>query len=77
MADWFLETGLYLLGVAVIPGVGLLLACWGLWGDRSKGRPCCPKCRYDMRGTVTAMVCAKGGAYEVQSSCAERLRGVT
>ena len=36
MADWFLHTGLYLLGVVLIPGVGLLLVCWGLWGDRSK-----------------------------------------
>ena len=31
MADWFLETGVYLLGVALIPGVGLLLVCSGLW----------------------------------------------
>ena len=52
MTDWSLETGLYLLGVAVIPGVGVLLVLWGLWGDRSKGRPRCPKCWYDMRGTV-------------------------
>ena len=39
MPDWFLETGLYLLGVALVPAVGLLLVRWGLWGDRSKGRP--------------------------------------
>lgn len=38
MLDWFLETGIYLLGIAVMPGAGLLLICWGLWGDRSKGR---------------------------------------
>ena len=38
MLDWFLETGLYLLGVALIPLIGLLLVCWGLWGDRSQGR---------------------------------------
>ena len=37
MADWSLHTGLHLLGIALIPAVGLLLVCWGLWGDRSKG----------------------------------------
>ena len=52
MLDWFLETGLYLLGVAVVPLLGLLLVCWGLWGDRSRGRPRCPKCWYDMRGSM-------------------------
>ena len=52
MADWFLETGLYLLGVAVVPVAGVVLVCFGLWGDRSKGRPRCPKCWYDMRGAV-------------------------
>ena len=61
MVDWFLETGLYLLGVAVVPLVGLLLVCWGLWGDRSKGRPRCPKCWYDMRGTVPRVECPECG----------------
>ena len=61
MVDWFLETGLYLLGVAVVPLVGLLLVCWGLWGDRSKGRPRCPKCWYDMRGTVPRLECPECG----------------
>ena len=61
MADWFLETGLYLLGVALIPGVGLLLVCWGLWGDRSKGRARCPKCWYDMRGSLPSLVCPECG----------------
>ena len=72
MADWFLETGLYLLGVAVVLLVGLLLICSGLWGDRSKGRPRCPKCWYDMRGTVVELVCAECAAGLVRSSCAER-----
>ena len=61
MASWLLETGLYLLGVAVIPGVGVLLVCFGLWGDRSKGRPRCPKCWYDMRGTVLSLECPECG----------------
>ena len=37
MADWFLETGLYLLGAVLIAAIGMALACWGLWGDRNKG----------------------------------------
>ena len=57
MADWSLESGLYLLAIALIPGVGMLLICWGLWGDRSKGRTRCPKCWYDMRGTVPLLAC--------------------
>ena len=61
MADWFLETGLYLLGVALVPTAGLLLVCWGLWGDRSKGRARCPRCWYDMRGTVPRLECPECG----------------
>ena len=52
MATWFLETGLYLLGVALIPAVGLLLVYSGLWGDRSKGRPRCPQGWHDLRGSL-------------------------
>ena len=52
MSAWFLETGLYLLGVAVVPLVGLALVCWGLWGDRSKGGRRCLKCSYDIPGLV-------------------------
>ena len=69
VADWFLETGLYLLGVAVVPLVGLLLVCWGLWGDRSKGRPRCPKCWYDMRGTVPKLVCAEHARFAASVHC--------
>ena len=61
MVDWFLETGLYLLGVALIPAVGLLLVAWGLWGDRSKGRTRCPKCGYDMRGSLPRLECPECG----------------
>jgi hypothetical protein len=61
MLDWLLESGIYLLGVALIPGVGLLLICSGLWGDRSKGRVRCPKCWYDMRGTLPRLECPECG----------------
>ena len=61
MSDWLLETGVYLLGVAVVPLVGVLLLCWGLWGDRSKGRARCPKCWYDMRGSLPSLVCPECG----------------
>ena len=61
MADWLFGTGLYLLGVALIPVAGLLLTCWGLWGDRSKGRSRCPKCWYDMRGSLPKLQCPECG----------------
>ena len=53
MGDRFIESGIiYLLGFATVPVTGLLLVCSGLWGDRSKGQSRCPKCWYDMRGTL-------------------------
>ena len=61
MVDWALHTGLYLLGVALVPAGGLLLICWGLWGDRSKGRARCPKCWYDMRGSLPRLACPECG----------------
>jgi hypothetical protein len=41
--------------------IAAVLFCWGLWGDRSRGRPRCPNCWYDMRGTVPKLVCPKCG----------------
>ena len=61
MVDWILHTGLYLLGVALVPAVGLLLVCWGLWGDRSKGRARCPKCWRDMRDRLPRLECPECG----------------
>jgi hypothetical protein len=62
MLDWLTDSGCgYLLGVALIPGVGLLLLYRGIWGDRSKGRTRCPKCWYDMRGTVPRLECPECG----------------
>jgi len=61
MSDWFLHTGLYLLGVLLVPAVGSVLICWGLWGDRSKGRARCPKCWYDMRGSLPKLECPECG----------------
>ena len=52
MVDWILHTGLYLLGMALIPAVGVVPAWWGLWGDRSKGRARCPERWYDVRWPV-------------------------
>ena len=61
MVDWFLEIGMYLLGVALIPVVGLALACSGLWGDRSRGRPRCPKCWSDLSGSLPQLECSECG----------------
>ena len=40
---------------------GLLLVGSGLWGDRDRGRARCPKCWYDMRGTVPRLECPECG----------------
>ena len=62
MTSWFTETGFgYVLGVAAVTLIGLLLVCWGLWGDRSMGRARCPKCWYDMRGTLPKLECPECG----------------
>ena len=61
MTGGFLKTGVYLLGSALVPAIGLLLVCWGLWGDRSKGRQRCPRCWYDMRGTLPRLECPECG----------------
>jgi hypothetical protein len=61
MEAWFLETGVYLLDVAMVALIGVLLVYRGLWGDRSKGRVRCPKCWYDMRGTVPKLECPECG----------------
>ena len=61
MVDWFLETGLYVVGAVLLPVVGVLLVYFGVWGDRSKGRVRCPACWYDMRGTVPRLECPECG----------------
>ena len=61
MADWFLYSGLYVLGIGVIPVISLLLVWWGLRGDRSKGRARCPKCWCDMGGTLPQLECPECG----------------
>ena len=60
-ADWLLDTGLFLLGIVLIPLIGLALVCWGLWSDRSKGGVRCPSCWYDMRGSLPSLVCPECG----------------
>ena len=50
-------TGLWLI-------IGVSLFAWGLlWADRSRGRPRCPKCWYDMRGLPSGQppVCPECG----------------
>ena len=49
-----------LLLLPVAP-VAMVLVYWGRWGDRSKGRPRCPACWYDMRGTVPRLECPECG----------------
>ena len=61
MVDWFLETGLYLLTVAILPAAGVLLIYCGLFGDRSRGRARCPACWHDMRASLPGLVCPKCG----------------
>ena len=58
--DWLFHSGLYLLCVTMIAGVALLI-CSGVWGDRSRGRPRCPKCWYDMRGSMPRLECPECG----------------
>lgn len=45
--DWVFHT----LGW-ILAGVGLLLALWALFWDRSRGRKRCPKCWYSMEGAA-------------------------
>ena len=61
MANWFLNIGIYLISFGLIFLAGLALTYWGLWGNRSKGRPRCPKCWYDMRGSLPNVVCPECG----------------
>ena len=61
MVDWFLHTGAYILGVSAVVLLGAALIRWAMWGDRSRGRPRCPKCWYDMRGSLPSLECPECG----------------
>src|SRR5688572_6505237 len=51
-----------LVGGALLALSGLTLLIWSLFWDRSKGRPRCPRCWYDM-SAATGLVCSEcGGA---------------
>ena len=43
-----------------LPAAGFLIYR-GRWGDRSAGRPRCPKCWYDMIGTLPRVLCPECG----------------
>ena len=62
---WLLDVGFWLIGLALAFLLGALLLWFGLWGSRSKGRPRCPKCWYDMQGAPMegpgSTVCPEGG----------------
>ena len=53
-------TVLWIVSLLILP-VAVALVCWGLWGDRSKGRPRCPNCWYDMRGSLHSLACPECG----------------
>ena len=61
MANRFLHSGLRLIEIAEIPGVGVLFACWGPFRNRSKGRPRCPSSWCDMRDTLSKLACPECG----------------
>ena len=48
-------------GIVAMLAIGLAVLNWGLLGDPSDGRARCPKCWYDMRGTVPRLVCPECG----------------
>ena len=76
MRGMFWPLVVLLLVLALVLASGALLMCWGRWGGRSKGRPRCPKCWYDMRGSLRTLVCPECGhdaKYE-QRLHADRLR---
>ena len=76
--DWSLEAYGFVLILVLLPVVGTVFLYWGLWGDRSKGRARCPKCWYDMRGSLPRLECPECGhdAGEEQHLYADRvLRG--
>jgi hypothetical protein len=41
---------------------GLILASWGWWSDRAKGRLRCPKCWYSLEGVAAPAQCPECGA---------------
>ena len=54
--DWVFWTLGGLLGLA-----GLSLIAWALFADRAKGRKRCPKCWFDMTGSVTLVLLVVSG----------------
>ena len=61
MAGRSIESDLYLLGVVLVAVVGVLLIWLGQFADRSRGRPRCPECWCDMRGSLPKLECPECG----------------
>jgi len=50
MKEFFASPGFYFACAGVVGAAGLWLLHCGLLGDRSRGKPRCPKCWYDLSG---------------------------
>ena len=51
----------FIVGSVLVLVIGVELIRYGLWYDRSNGRPRCPRCWYDMRGTLPRLECPECG----------------
>lgn len=62
--DW-LDISMWCTAVA-LAAMAILLACWGLFSDRDRGRKRCPRCWYDMAGSPTLKCpeCGRAAATE-------------
>ena len=61
MVAEIIDFGWYLLVPAVLVVAGLLLAWWGVWGSRSKGRARCPECWADLSAVLPKLECPTCG----------------
>src|SRR6187401_722611 len=64
MIPWLSATAIHLIILGLVLFAGAAFAGWGLFGDRSKGRARCPRCRYDMRGRrpePSGLICPECG----------------
>jgi hypothetical protein len=50
-----------LIGSGLLALAGIVLLVWALRGDRSRGRRRCPRCWYDMSGSLESLTCSECG----------------